>query len=81
MNHRTCSAIAGILGTQSSTRIEDGLELMYQIFPSIGLKCASNLARKMSKNALAQRWEHYAANLREAVLHELKYSWLTKTAL
>ncbi len=58
--------------------VKDGLELMYQFFPSIGLKSAANLARKMSKNALAQRWEHYAAKLREAVLHHPKYAMVNE---
>ncbi|MCG8606513.1 hypothetical protein MJD09_16205 [bacterium] len=59
--------------------VEDGLELMYQFFPSIGLKSAANLARKMSKNTHAQRWENYAAQLREAVLHHPKYAMVNET--
>ncbi len=59
--------------------IKDGLELMYQIFPSIGLKSAANLARKMSKNALAQRWEYHAAKLREAVLHDPKFAMVNES--
>lgn len=58
--------------------IKDGLELMYQFFPSIGLKSAANLARKISKNALAQRWENYAAKLREAFLHDPKYAMVNE---
>ncbi len=58
--------------------IKDGLELMYQIFPSIGLKSAANLARKISKNKRAQRWENYAVKLREAVLHHPKYAMVNE---
>lgn len=58
--------------------IKDGLELMYQIYPSIGLKSAANLARKMSQHALAHRWESYAAKLREAVLHHPEYAMVNE---
>ena len=58
--------------------VKDGLELIYQFFPSVGLKSAANLARKMSKNALAQRWENYAAKLREAVLFDPKYAMVNE---
>jgi hypothetical protein len=53
----------------SSYGIEPGMELMYQVFVSIGLSAAAGLARQIEKFEAAERWQSEAERLKEAVLH------------
>jgi len=48
--------------------IEPGLELAHQLFVSIGLSSAAAMARLLSHNQDAARWEHAAQALRQAML-------------
>jgi len=48
--------------------IEPGLELAHQAFVSLGLAGAAALARLLSREAEAARWEQEAARLRQAIL-------------
>ena len=48
--------------------IEPGLELMYQVFPAIGLSSAASLAREISRDREAEQWEAQARRVKEAVL-------------
>ena len=47
--------------------IENGIELMYQVFPSIGLSSAAILARLISKNDEAVRWDDLVNRLKESI--------------
>jgi len=48
--------------------VTPGIELMYQVFPAIGLQAAAILARKLRKNDLAKKWELEAARIKRTVL-------------
>ena len=54
--------------------IEPGIELLYQIFPAIGLESAAILARLLSKNEQAEVWEKQAAMIKENVLNHPKFA-------
>ena len=54
--------------------IEPGIELPYQVFPAVGLSAAAILARLISKNDVAKRWDSAAAHLKEAILNHPEYS-------
>jgi len=54
--------------------IEPGLELMYQVFPAIGLDAAAGLARLIGREAEAATWEAEARRLRRAVLHHPEFA-------
>ena len=48
--------------------IEPGLEMVYQMFVSLGLASAARLARLTARTAEAARWDHAAGELRDAML-------------
>lgn len=58
----------------SAHGIQPGLELMYQVFPSIGLSSAAYLARILSREKLAIRWQKEAQRLKDAVLRHSDFS-------
>jgi len=47
--------------------IEPGLEMVYQMFVSLGLTSAARLARQLGHEQEAERWEASASDLREAM--------------
>jgi GH15 family glucan-1,4-alpha-glucosidase len=58
--------------------IKPGIELMYQVFPSIGLNSAATLARLVNKNERAEIWDKEAARLKKAILTHPKFSLVDK---
>jgi hypothetical protein len=54
--------------------IEPGLELMYQVFPAIGLRAAAGLARLIGRDGEAAPWEAEAQRLTRAVLHHPEFA-------
>ncbi|MDW7761338.1 MAG: hypothetical protein SCM96_11985 [Acidobacteriota bacterium] len=48
--------------------IEPGIELMYQVYPAVGLVDAAHLARRLGKTAEAERWWKESEILKRAVL-------------
>ncbi|KPL07497.1 hypothetical protein AMJ86_04370 [bacterium SM23_57] len=58
----------------SAHGIQPGIELMYQVFPSIGLSAAATLARSIGKVEHAEIWEQEATRLRDAILHHPTYA-------
>jgi len=48
--------------------IQPGLELVHQVFVSIGLRAAATLARRMRQPQQAERWASHADRLRSAAL-------------
>jgi hypothetical protein len=48
--------------------IEPGIELMYQVYPAVGLADAAHLARRLGKTAEAERWRKESEILKRAVL-------------
>ena len=53
--------------------IEFGIELAYQFWVSMGLAAAASLARFISKQAEATRWEQEAARIKSAMLHDPQF--------
>jgi hypothetical protein len=53
--------------------IQDGIELAYQLFVSIGLAAAASLARLLEKEEEAKRWESAALKLKRAMIFDKKY--------
>lgn len=53
----------------STFGIKPGMELMYQVFVSIGLTAAARLARQIGRFPEAKRWQAEAERLKDAVLH------------
>jgi hypothetical protein len=49
--------------------IEPGIELAYQVFVSLGLSAASQLAQRIGRIQEAARWQSEAVRIRTAVLH------------
>lgn len=60
--------------------IEDGLELAYQLFVSMGLSGASRLALRLGEEADAARWSSAAQRLKKAMLANLEYSLVDRGA-
>lgn len=54
--------------------IEDGVELMYQFYPSLGLGDAAYLARLLGYDHEADGWEKSAAAIKHAMLHDEQYA-------
>lgn len=54
--------------------IEEGMELAYQLFVSIGLKAAAETARLISHKKKAFRWEREAARLRKIMLEHPRFA-------
>lgn len=61
--------------------IEPGIELMYQVFVSIGLAAAANLARKIGKFPEAERWQSEAERLKDMVLHHPTHALVCERGL
>lgn len=53
--------------------IEDGMELTYQLFVSLGLSAAADLARLIGEQQQAERWNREAARLKHAMLHDGRF--------
>ncbi|UCE08391.1 MAG: hypothetical protein JSW07_10375, partial [bacterium] len=53
--------------------IEQGIELDYQFWVSMGLSSAASLARMISKKAEALCWEKEAARIKTAILNDPQY--------
>ncbi len=62
----------------SAHGIKPGIELMYQIFPSIGLTSAAILARLMNKNEDAKKWDTEALKLKYAILDNPTFELVNK---
>ncbi len=60
----------------SAYGVEDGFELCYQVFVSVGLGCAADLARINGEEALAREWEKKAKTLKEAVLSDPAFAMI-----
>jgi hypothetical protein len=58
--------------------IEPGLELIHQVYVSVGLSAAAGLARQIGRLTEAERWQAEAARLREAVLQHPTYALVTE---
>ncbi len=54
--------------------VEDGMELVYQFYVSLGLKCAAEFARDLNESELAQKWEKLADQIKNAMLTDPKFS-------
>ena len=54
--------------------IEPGIEMVYQMFVSLGLASAARMARELDRASEAARWDEAAAALREAVLSHPDYA-------
>lgn len=54
--------------------IEDGVELMYQFYPSLGLGDAAYLARLLGFEHEADSWQKAAAAIKHAMLHDPQYA-------
>ena len=54
--------------------IEPGLELAHQVFVSVGLSSAASLARLLSRETEAARWEAAGRRLRDAVLAHPRFA-------
>jgi hypothetical protein len=61
--------------------IEPGIELMYQVFPAIGLSAAAYLARLISKEEEANLWEKEAQKLKQAILNHPEYALVDRRGL
>ena len=53
--------------------IEEGMELVHQLWTSLGLSSAAELARLISHEAEAERWERRAEWIKYAILHHAQY--------
>ncbi|MGA2263942.1 MAG: hypothetical protein ABSH28_21225 [Acidobacteriota bacterium] len=58
--------------------IEPGIELMYQVFVSVGLSAAAGLARQIGESGEAAHWKSEAARLKEAILHHPTHALVSK---
>jgi len=58
--------------------IEDGMELMYQFYPAVGLRSAAHLAALLDDQARAHRWQEAAAAITQAMLLDPKYRLLAE---
>ncbi|MGH7491977.1 MAG: hypothetical protein ACREOO_06240 [bacterium] len=54
--------------------IEDGMELMYQFYPSLGLNDAAYLARLLGCEQEARVWQASAESIKHAMLFDAKYA-------
>ncbi|MFO7693579.1 MAG: hypothetical protein R6V57_10885, partial [Vicinamibacterales bacterium] len=54
--------------------IEPGVEMVYQMFASIGLASAASLARDLGRTNEAARWDEAARGLRDAMLSHPDYA-------
>ncbi len=61
--------------------VEDGLELMYQFYPAVGLDCAATLAEALGYAADARRWRDEAQKLKNGLLGHPQYRLIANGAL
>ena len=54
--------------------IQPGIELLYQVFPAIGLKSAAILARLLNDNKQAKIWEQQAIFIKNNVLNHPQFA-------
>jgi hypothetical protein len=54
--------------------IEDGMELMYQFYPSLGLNDAASLASLLGRDQEARVWQESAESIKHAMLFDAKYA-------
>ncbi len=54
--------------------IEEGMELAHQLFVSIGLSCAAELAHDLGREDEAGRWREAGARLRQAMLEDARFA-------
>jgi len=59
--------------------IEPGMELLYQVFPAIGLNAAAVLARLLSREEQAETWERQAAFIKDTVLNHPQFALVNET--
>jgi hypothetical protein len=57
--------------------IQKGMELSHQLFTSIGLSSAATLARMISREGEALRWEMEAQRIRKAMLDDTRFGLVT----
>jgi hypothetical protein len=57
--------------------IQKGMELSHQLFTSIGLSSAATLARMISREKEALRWEMEARRIRKAMLDDTRFGLVT----
>ncbi len=60
----------------SAYGVEDGFELCYQVFVSIGLSSAAELARLVGKENIAAKWQKQADSIKKAVLSDPTYAMI-----
>ena len=53
--------------------IEDGMEMVYQLYVSMGLTAAAHLARLIGEAQQAERWDAEADRLKRAMLEDERY--------
>lgn len=58
--------------------IEEGMELANQLFVSVGLSCAASLARFVSHETEALRWEKEAERIKNSMLNDSRYSLIDR---
>jgi hypothetical protein len=61
--------------------IEPGIELMYQVYPSLGLRAAAEMARTVGAEDDARRWEAESDILKEAVLRHPRFALVDRRGL
>ncbi len=54
--------------------VVDGIELAYQVYVSVGLYCAADLARLIGKEDLASKWKKDANRIKKAMLTDSRFS-------
>ena len=54
--------------------IEDGMEMAYQMYVSIGLKCAAEFAGQMNENKLAEKWETASVRIKDVMITDPIFS-------
>ncbi len=62
----------------STFGITPGIELMYQVYPVIGLNCVATLGRLTGHVEKAVLWDQEADRLRERILHHPKFGLVDK---
>ena len=53
--------------------IEDGMEMVYQLYVSMGLSAAASLARLIGDRQQAERWDREAGRLKHAMLEDKRF--------
>jgi hypothetical protein len=53
--------------------IQDGIEMIHQLYAAIGLDSAARLARLVARTEQAERWTRESKRVREAMLRDVRY--------